>query len=173
MVHRWRTLLIAWLLAASCAGNAAGPRRSVLVLDFELIDEQADVTPFPEAEARLAMVAERLRRALAEQDIYRVADPAPIAADIEAARRNNYTLIDCKGCELELARKLGADRVLLGWVQRVSNLILNLNIEVRDAASGRTLLNKSADMRGNNDESWRRAADFIVRDMLERGQRDL
>jgi len=173
MVQGGRRLLIALLLAVCSAGSAAEARRSVLVLDFELIDEQADVTPFPEAEARLAMVTERLRRALADNDIYRVADPAPIAADIEAARQSNYTLLDCKGCELDLARKLGADRVLLGWVQRVSNLILNLNIEVRDAATGRTLLSKSADMRGNNDRSWRRAADFIVRDMLDRGQRDL
>lgn len=170
MRRRWLDGLGLALACLVATAVHAGTPPSLLVLGFELIDEQADVTPFPEAEARLAAATERIAQGLAAAGLYRVVDPAPIAADIRAANASNYSLLDCKGCELELARKLGTERVLLGWVQRVSNLILNLNIEVRDVASGRTLFNKSADMRGNNDRSWQRAADFVVRDMVARGQ---
>ncbi|MCB1906625.1 MAG: DUF3280 domain-containing protein [Rhodocyclaceae bacterium] len=167
-------LCVAALLVAGAGAAAeplrAGEARRLLLLDFELIDEQAGVTPFPEAAARLAMAGERLRERLGEAGIYAVLDDAPIADALLAARRANLTLLDCKGCELDLARQLGAERVMLAWVQRVSNLILNLNIEVRDVTTGRTLLNKSVDMRGNTDRSWRRAVDFVVRDMADRGQ---
>ena len=175
MRRRWHTLF-PWMLALWLAGIAAahgGEPRTALVLDFDLIDEQADVTPFPEAPSRLTMVKARISRGLEAAGIYRIADPAPIAAELERAQAMYTTLLDCKGCELDLARQLGVERIVVGWVQRVSNLILNLNIEVRDAATGATLLNKSADMRRNNDRSWQRAADFLIRDMAERGQRDL
>jgi hypothetical protein len=51
---------------------------------------------------------------------------------------------------------------MTGWVQKVSNLILNMNIVVRDAKTGQVILSKSVDMRGNTDESWSRALDWLV-----------
>jgi hypothetical protein len=65
---------------------------------------------------------------------------------------------------------LHADRVLLGWVQKVSNLILNINIQIEDTATGAVLLNKSVDLRGNTDESWRRGIAALVRSMVENNQ---
>ena len=53
-----------------------------------------------------------------------------------------------------------------GTVQKVSNLILNMNIYVRDASSGATLAAMSADMRGNTDESWSRTLDWLIRNRL-------
>ena len=51
---------------------------------------------------------------------------------------------------------------MTGWVQKVSNLILNMNIVVRDAKTGQIILSKSVDMRGNTKESWSRALDWLV-----------
>jgi len=34
----------------------------------------------------------------------------------------------CNGCELDMARLVHADRDMIGWDQKVSNLILNINI---------------------------------------------
>jgi hypothetical protein len=51
---------------------------------------------------------------------------------------------------------------MTGWVQKVSNLILNMNIVVRDAKTGQIILSKSVDMRGNTEESWSRALDWLV-----------
>jgi hypothetical protein len=52
-----------------------------------------------------------------------------------------------------LARRIGAELAITGTVQKVSNLILNMNIYVRDASSGATTAAMSADMRGNTDET--------------------
>ena len=55
---------------------------------------------------------------------------------------------------------------MTGWVQKVSNLILNMNVVVRDTATGEVVSGKSVDMRGNTDESWSRALDWLVRKYL-------
>ena len=165
-----RILGAAGLLALGGSHAAAQqPLKKLLMLEFELIDEQKDVVPFPEQEARLAMVSQRLREALIKEELYNVIDSAPVAQLIrtEAARQS---LLGCNGCEVDIARKAGADRILLAWVQKVSNLILNINIEVRDAETGKVVLAKSVDLRGNTDKSWQRGIDFMVRDMVENEQ---
>ena len=53
---------------------------------------------------------------------------------------------------------------------RVQKVILNINIQVENAASGAVLLNKSVDLRGNTDESWRRGISYMLRDMNEEMQ---
>ena len=50
-------------------------------------------------------------------------------------------------------------------VQKVSNLILNMNIYLRDVHTGHSSA-ASADMRGNTDESWSRAMSYLVRNRL-------
>lgn len=174
--RRYRTARIAHVLGAAAllavaASLAAAqqPLKKLLMLEFELIDEQKDVVPFPEKEARLAMVSQRLREALIKEELYNVIDSAPVAQLIrtEAERQS---LLGCNGCEVDIARKADADRILLAWVQKVSNLILNINIEVRDAKTGKAVLAKSVDLRGNTDQSWQRGIDFMVRDIVERKQ---
>ena len=165
-----RILGAAGLLAVAGSNAVAQqPMKKLLMLEFELIDDQKDVVPFPEKEARLAMVSQRLREALIKEELYNVIDSAPVAQLIrtEAARQS---LLGCNGCEVDIARKAGADRILLAWVQKVSNLILNINIEVRDAETGKVVLAKSVDLRGNTDKSWQRGIDFMVRDMVENEQ---
>ncbi len=51
------------------------------------------------------------------------------------------------------------------WVYRVSNLILTLNYEIRDAATGAVVARKSFDFRGDNDAAWDRAIAYMVRDL--------
>ena len=75
-------------------------------------------------------------------------DPAPVAAEVASVS----SLRGCNGCELALGRKLGVDFVAIGWVQKVSNLILNLNLQVRDVASGAIVAAGTVDIRGNTDE---------------------
>jgi len=72
----------------------------------------------------------------------------------------------CGGCDVQYAQKLGADLAITGVVQKVSNLILNINIYLRDVHTGRLVTAVSADMRGNTDESWSRATNYLVRNRL-------
>lgn len=154
---------------AAPARSQAAPLKKLLMLDFELIDEQAADVPFPEGPPRLAMISRRLHAAFVRERFYDVVDPAPVAALIESTRKTQNVL-DCNGCDVDLAQKAGVDRLLVGWVQKVSNLILNINIEVRDAATGKPVLVKSVDLRGNTDQTWQRGIDYLVRDMVEKRQ---
>lgn len=50
----------------------------------------------------------------------------------------------------------------------LSNLILNINVYMEDTATGKMEFVKSVDIRGNNDESWRRGLDYLLRYYLFR-----
>ncbi|HEX4585337.1 MAG TPA: DUF3280 domain-containing protein [Burkholderiaceae bacterium] len=159
------------MLALVSTPPAAAARElpTLAVLPFELIDEQHELAPASVEYARLPVITAQLRDSLQSKGLYRVLDTEPARPLIQdlSAREN---LRDCNGCEQQIGRALKADRVLVGWVQKVSNLILNINIRIEDVSSGATVLQKSVDIRGNTDDSWRRGVDALVRDMVEKGQ---
>jgi hypothetical protein len=65
-----------------------------------------------------------------------------------------------------LADRIGADLSVTGTVYKVSNLILNMMIFVRDAKTGDNVAVMQAEMRGDTDDSWLRAVDWLVRNRL-------
>jgi Protein of unknown function (DUF2380)/Defensin propeptide len=159
-----RTLVIlaALTLLVSLPARADPPK--VAVFDFELVDTslQGEVDgPRVDERDRLARVGDQLRQELEASGRFRVLDVSAIRA---ALHRNN--LQACGGCDVEFARQLGADLVITGVVQKVSNLILNMNIYMRDVATGRMVASMSADLRGNTDESWSRAMSYLIRNRL-------
>jgi Protein of unknown function (DUF2380) len=88
-----------------------------------------------------------------------------------AEQTRDANLRNCGGCDAQFASQVGADFAVIGCVQKVSNLILNMNVQVNDAKTGRAISVKSVDMRGNTDESWSRAIDWLIRyDLLTTGQ---
>ena len=155
--------LVALVLWSGLATFPALAAPSLAAFDFELVNTSLEPTRADE-EARLRMLDALLAEELLRRDAFALVDVAPVRA--EAAR--NSSLRQCQGCELDLARRLGAEYAALGWVQKVSNLILNVNIEIREVATNRVALVKSVDMRGNNDESWIRAVRYLVRDIDDR-----
>ena len=66
----------------------------------------------------------------------------------------------------EFALKAGADLAAWGTVQKVSNLILNINVYLEDAHTKKMLFVKSVDIRGNRDESWQRGLDYLLQHYL-------
>jgi Protein of unknown function (DUF2380) len=74
----------------------------------------------------------------------------------------------CNGCELDLAKKLGARIAAYGWVQKVSNLILNINVVIEDASTGKVLKADSVDIRGNTNDSWTRGLRYLLNERLFR-----
>jgi hypothetical protein len=155
-------VLVAMLVTLPWMARAAPSQ--VAVFDFELIDTslQGEVDgPRPDEQGRLMRAGDQVRKALAESGRFSVLDIAPVNV---AAHGSN--LQACGGCEVALARQLGADLVITGTVQKVSNLILNINFYLRDVHTGQLVTAMSADMRGNTDESWTRAADYLLRNRL-------
>ena len=155
-------VLIAMLAMVPVAARAAPSQ--VAVFDFELIDTslQGEVDgPRSDEQGRLMRAGDQVRKALADSGRFTVLDIAPVNV---AAHGSN--LQACGGCEVALGRQLGADLVITGTVQKVSNLILNINFYLRDVHTGQLVTAMSADMRGNTDESWTRAADYLLRNRL-------
>jgi hypothetical protein len=146
-------------VAISIAARAeAAPRAAVF--EFELIDTSLDGQIYGTTDSektRLTQMAPRLRELLTKERIYDVVDIAPVA---EQAKNSN--LQACGFCDAQMARKLGADLAITGTVQKVSNLILNINLYVRDAATSQLLRRGSVDIRGNTDESWFRGLRYLI-----------
>ncbi|WP_409187777.1 DUF3280 domain-containing protein [Bradyrhizobium sp. RDM4] len=154
-------LCFAALLLTPSAALADPPK--LAVFDFELIDTSLPGEFYgskPE-EARLAQISEQLRKELADSGRFQLLDIAPVR---DAARHSNLQV--CGGCDLKLAKQLGADLEITGMVQKVSNLIINLNIYLRDVNTGNLITAASADMRGNTDESWSRTMSYLIRNRL-------
>nr|GAJ36794.1 hypothetical protein BDOA9_0160120 [Bradyrhizobium sp. DOA9] len=154
-------LATAALLLTGSAALADPPK--LAVFDFELVDTSLPGEFYgskPE-EARLLRISEQLRKELAESGKFQVLDIGPVR---EAARHAN--LQACGGCDLKLAGQLGADLEITGLVQKVSNLIINLNVYLRDVKTGNMITVASADMRGNTDESWSRTMSYLIRNRL-------
>ena len=63
-------------------------------------------------------------------------------------------------CADDFAEQVGAVYSFTGTVQKVSELILNINVYVHEAATSRPVAVASVDLRGNTDESWRRGIDL-------------
>ena len=155
-------VLIALTLTISAPARA-GPLK-VAVFDFELVDTslQGEVDgPRTDEQRRLMSAGDQLRKALAESEKFAVLDIAPVNA---AAHGSN--LQACGGCDVQYAQQVGADLAITGVVQKVSNLILNMNIYLRDTHTGNLVTSMSADFRGNTDESWSRAAGYLLRNRL-------
>lgn len=151
-------------LWASCAAPAmAGgldPDARVAFFGVHLIDSSLDgVGPAERARARAAEA--RIAAAFAEHG-FELLPLDPVAAELDAV----VNPARCNDCELRLARRLGADYAVVSEVQKVSNLILSMNIVVRDAATGAKLRGISADIRGNTDESWQRGFAYILRNNI-------
>ena len=159
-------------LLALFPAAASAREQSAAIFDFELTDTSRDNQLAPtDAEhlARLALITDRLRTRLVESGRFSVVDIAPV---INKARASN--LQSCGGCDIKLASEVGADLAITGMVFKISNLILNMMIFVRDTKTGSTIAVAQADLRGDTDESWTRTLDWLVRNRLldpERGVR--
>ncbi len=151
-------------IALSAEGSQADAPK-VAVFDFELIDTslQGEMTGTPPADlARIAMISNQLREQLAASGRYAPIDLAPVTKEIEDA---GY-LHSCNGCAVAIARQVGAELAFTGTVQKVSNLILNINVYLHEVASGKPLGGASVDIRGNTDKSWSKGLSYLVRNRI-------
>ncbi|RKT21809.1 uncharacterized protein DUF2380 [Paraburkholderia sp. RAU2J] len=170
-----RGVRVSCVIVAVVAGSGwgvapawAGPV-SIAVMNCVLIDDNA---AYNDAEtnriqaARIGMISDAVRAQLDASQRYRVADNSR-AAGLIAKLGAEQDLFTCDNCARQVGRELGAQQAAVCWVQKVSNLILNLNLRVEDVASGKTLFQRSVDIRGNTDLSWRRGATALVGLLVE------
>lgn len=160
------------LRAQSPPASGASGVRSIAVLEVELVDDQDNPLTKPAQEVRLRNATLQLRRELAEARLYMVVDPSPTQALQQKLRDQQAFLYRCDDCAAQVGSQLGVELVMTPWVQKVSELILNFNVQIYDRRAGRPIFSKSVDMRGNEDRSWTRAVHYLVRDMAEKRERN-
>ena len=164
---RLKIILPPALLAALALGAAHGARadeaKTAAVFDAVFVNSSPEETS-PVETARIRTMTQALKLALETTGQYRIVDLAPIETQIDAVK----DIHDCNGCEVELAKKVGAQVAVVAWTQKVSNLILNLNIRIEDVATGETLRGGSVDIRGNNDQSWDRGLKYLLKEHVFR-----
>ena len=158
-------MIAAVMVAASTfvAPAAAGSVKAA-VFPFELVDTstegQIDGVRADQTK-RLETTTEQVQKALAAASVEIVdADPA------KDRLKDVKSLRDCLSCAQEAAAGLGADFAVVGHVQKVSNLILNINLQIVDVKTGKTVRGGSADIRGNDDRSWTRGTTYLMKNLI-------
>jgi hypothetical protein len=172
-----RTALAAWGLAAflivgpsalgvcSAATDApSDPAKSVALLNVQFLNDHADLEPTTGAErARIALIASVFKAKLETSGRYHfVSIPAEAASKIAAGPEVGA----CGGCEFGYGKELGADTVAWIVIQKVSDLILNINVYMADVGTGKLAFVRSVDIRGDTDESWTRGITYLVKNYL-------
>jgi hypothetical protein len=152
------------LALATClaAPLHAAPVPSVAFFSFHLVNTSLEPTS-PAEKARLRMLDDLFRDKVGASGHFTI---IAIPPDLQAKLAEGPDVGKCNGCERDVAQKLGADLAAWGTVQKVSNLILNINLYMEDARSGKMTFVKSVDIRGNTDESWRHGLDYMLRHYL-------
>ena len=116
------------------AAPALAAQKSVAVFDFELIDSSLQGQmqgEDPAQTARLETMAPTLREDIGALGGYKLVDTQPVEAK---AKKQN--LQHCGNCAVTFAKEIGADIAVIGTVQKVSNLILNINAYAFDVGTG-------------------------------------
>jgi hypothetical protein len=117
--------------------------------------------PQADEQHRLAALDDQLRDLLVASSCCSIVDLAGVTKQAQG-----MDMRTCNGCDVGLASQEGARISVTGWVQKVSNLILNITVVARDVPTGRVIEAGSVDIRGNTDESWSRGLSYLLRNRL-------
>ncbi len=152
-------------LGIAGVGPSAHAARPTAFFGFSLDDTslQGEMQgPRADEAARLARMDNGMRDALVASGCCSAVDLSSVAQ-----RVRGRDMRACGGCDVDLAREAGAAIAITGWVQKVSNLILNINVVARDVTTDKVIAAGSVDIRGNTDESWSRGLSYLVHNRLQ------
>jgi hypothetical protein len=133
--------------------DPAPPRPPVVklaVFDFELEDVSPAASLLGQttsSEASMETVSSEARRMLAESGRFILVDVSKIDAEPVKAK----SLRNCDGCEAGIALQVGADQALIGVVRRVTQTDYYVQVQIRDAQTGKVLNQQDANFAGGPD----------------------
>ncbi|KUO65022.1 MAG: hypothetical protein APF80_10535 [Alphaproteobacteria bacterium BRH_c36] len=159
------TLMMTVLYALGAMAHLAGPVQAatepqkVAFVGFRIINDSME--PLSEAEKNRARLLDALFKQKLEATGRFKFVGIPEAVRDEIA--SGPFIGECNGCEVDYGRKLGADLIAWGTVQKVSNLILNLNVYMGSVETGQMTYIKSVDIRGNTDTSWTKGLEWMLK----------
>lgn len=160
MIKMARSIFLAALLASPAAAQPVwdGAKAAFFGVTFLDTSTEGDINGVrPDETARLEKLEAYIATSLQENGLVLV-DLEPVREEL--GRTTNPS--KCNGCDIKMARELGARYAVVSEVQKVSNLILAVNIYVRDAETGGQVAGQAVDIRGNTDDTWIRGARYIL-----------
>jgi len=140
--------------------------KTLVVLPFEIHDTSGEAGPADRHDALLGRLTARVRDEIAAGQLYRVEPKNRTDRAVEIVNPSTF-LRSCNGCEIDIAQRLGANYVLVGWIYKVSSLILALHINVKDVVTAKTIYARVFDFRGDNEQAYAHAAKALVRSLRE------
>lgn len=156
--------MAATLVLSSAWAQDPVPRGSVAFFGLYLMNNPGDPDDSDER-ARIAMAEDQIARNLEARGFILV-DTAPVAQKLAQVKN----IASCNGCDMKLAEELGADYSVSGEIQKTSELILALNLFLRDAKARTNVRHGAVDIRGNTDESWSRGYRYLLNNIIFRGE---
>jgi len=153
-------LLIAGaLLALATPARAGDPPIAIAVAEFDYFDSSGEATnQEAQHQARLKAFARDIRADLAQSGRYRIVNLACTQNPCSAGESDPKEL-------LESARRAGAELLLYGGIHKMSTLIQFARAQVVDLKADRLVFDRQLSFRGDSDESWRRAEQFLAQDL--------
>lgn len=153
-------LITAAFLTGLPPAHATAQAPSLAFLGVNFLNDNKGYEPTTDAERqRLAALEKQFAAAVSRSGKYEM---KPVTDAVRAEIASGQQLGSCAGCEASYGKELHVDRVAWMTVQKVSNLILNMNLYVADTATGKRTFSKSVDIRGNTDESWSRSFKYLL-----------
>ncbi|MDP1602660.1 MAG: DUF3280 domain-containing protein, partial [Legionella sp.] len=156
-------LLTAVVLAPlSAPANAEGTApKSTAMLGVFFENDNEGYEPTSDAErARMAAIETQFKTALEATGKYQF---VPMTADVQADIAKGQMIAECGGCEIDYGKRLGAGTITWVRVQKISNLIMNMNVYMADVETRRMTFQHSVDLRNNTDESWSRSMNYLLK----------
>ena len=139
------------------AAPAMAAAQKAAVFEFQLAN-LAQLPPTAADKARLPHLSDMLRQLLVDSGRYQIVSTDPIKA-----KAQSEDLRSCGGCADDYAKSLGAEVAVTGQIQKVSDLILNINVYIKEVGSKAPEKAYSVDIRGDNEDSFDHGVKYLVK----------
>ena len=155
-----RITVLALALVLPGAAHAAPEKAAIFGIELNDPNVVGGRKARPDEVRRLGLVTDELRKTLS--GTVEPVETAPQAAEIA----KQAPLFKCDGCAATIAKSLGADLAVTGFVDKGSNQIFNLNVAIADAATGKVLRAGQVVIRADTDDTWAHAMRWVVKNRL-------
>ncbi len=153
------SMIMAVAFAADAEARSSAPR-SIVFLGVVFQNDNEGLEPTTDEErARIAALEKQFVASLQRSGKYAV---LPVTPELRATIDAGQTLGACSGCVITYGKEAKAQDVAWIEVQKVSNLILNMNVYIGNVETGTYDFKHSVDIRGNTDESWQRSLKYLL-----------
>lgn len=159
---RFFSIILLGAVAFLSSPALAAPPLKLVVFDLELDDFSAGgplAGESAEETERLRKMTRLARELLAASGLFEIVD----VGATDEARVAQHWLRKCNGCDADVARAAGADLSFVGLFRKISVMEQVLEFRIRDARTGELVNISQTDLRGETDESWRRALTYLIR----------